>query len=656
MSDYAALDPASLKAFISSSFGGDEETECARFAHIKLPLYRDPRTPWIKAVADAFEGAEGRLVFVTTQNEYGMMPIDVSSLELSLPAEKIPFDGLLAYLRSSRSKHPGDDRSRAWKKDGTWTDGILPLDGIIIFLMDPSLQADCALALIGIVQWALDMQTWPAANARILTMSTGDHYHLPSELIRLQRPGDKLPFLDFSLGDDWPVVNFVSQSVDDDGVVNEICQAVKNDSESSHLIISFAECGDINDKLQDNLKGIKEKEAFEMRTILTDAVDHSAFVSFQHPPRADIVVLYQNRGDLPLLPPIFHGYGNVHVVIGDRLEGREGWHHRSRQVVEFKRYTSNQERWAQLWWLEQPSGHRRLYSSGSPVDEVLQGGFRHHHRIDDAQLGGFIAGVYDLGSWGVDCSKAIECLLGNGARVLEMTRRLETQGILSRGRFALCDSEAKAFRAILPSVGYDHRLAIFASADCDPTVRLLKLQLAALLVQGIENTIFISDSTLLTRLFEDQGLWEKLLQFCIGSVLDASLRDERGIILDQRQDFEIKSHLFRAYMHHLHLGYMDGGICRQLNYATMVDVKVLCGPRSLVSVISQEDLMENEGCVLGVNHALKISNGVLVASDWTWIPQRVIAQWLAEKAPDLRLDKLLADCMEVDRTVDECIE
>ncbi|RKK14356.1 hypothetical protein BFJ68_g167 [Fusarium oxysporum] len=54
MSEHAALDPATLKEFIASSSAEDGASERARFAHIKLPLYRHPETPWIKPSSKPF--------------------------------------------------------------------------------------------------------------------------------------------------------------------------------------------------------------------------------------------------------------------------------------------------------------------------------------------------------------------------------------------------------------------------------------------------------------------------------------------------------------------------------------------------------------------------------------------------------------------------
>ncbi|KAF5644473.1 hypothetical protein F52700_2472 [Fusarium sp. NRRL 52700] len=516
MSELASLDPVAMKDFIASVFLDDEEAERARFAHIKLPLFRDPQTPWIKAVAQAFADAFGniseKLLFVMTDNEWQMDPAPLSSMELPVSADKITFQGLLEYLRHSFSRFTTNVGYR-WKQ-GTWNDSILPRDAIIILHMDPSLQADCAFALIGTIQWAIDIEFWAISNIRILTMSTSDHHDHISQLICLRRPGHTVPFLDLSYESDRPWVTHISESSDDDGIVSDICRVVSSDLATSHLIISFEDSVTIREKLSELLANIKESNALKMRTVLTK-VD-TLFGIFQ-PPRPDAVVLLNIPGDIPLLPPVFYGYDNVHVIVSDRLPSRDAWHHKSRHIVDFRRYSSNQERWAQLWWLEQPAEQRYLYSNRVHIEDFLENGFRRHHRIEDDQLGGFIAGVYDAKDWGIDCPQTIECFIPNGARVPEMKKRLEDQLILANDAFALESLEAKAFRAILPAVQYNYHLALFVAADCDATVRLLKLQLAALLVVRIADTVVMESDGLLEMMTDEEN-YNKMLDYCMGSV------------------------------------------------------------------------------------------------------------------------------------------
>ncbi|KAF4958517.1 hypothetical protein FGADI_2317 [Fusarium gaditjirri] len=734
MPEHAALDPTILKEFIASSFPQeeDEDAERARFAHIQLPLYRDPETLWIKAVAQAFSGAfdglKSKLMFVTAENELQMEPVDLPSMELSVDAEKISFQQLLTYLRDSFN-WVTPRRMHNWKL-GTWDQGILPRDAIIIFHMDPSLQADCALALAGIIQWSFDMAGWPVSDIRILTMSTSDQLHYPSQLIQIQRPGSIIPFRDLSYGSARPPATEVSTSVDTGSIVRDICQVVAKYPKSSHLIISFEETCVIEDKLLKALATTKEAGAVEVVTV-SDKVD--TLSKYVRPARADNVVLLQIAGDIPILPPVFRGYDNVHVIVSDRLDGRQGWHHKSRQVVDFCRHASSQQRWAQLWWLEQPAEQRWLYSVRLSVEEFLVQRFSHRHRIEDDQLGAFIAGVYDAKEWGIDCARTIRCFLGIGARVREMKRRLEAQRVLSNNKFSLPNLEAKVFRSILPVVGYDYRLALFVAADCDPTVRLLKLQLTALLIVGIEKTIIIENDIFFELVSESTELFELWIEYCIrpmrsmakqGSLwlalglwrtyvlLETSrmsgnrihqlealgqifsghlncsstqsslagrllkqLRDtlqdqnipvsgvtvleEMETTLNEHQRSRLQSHLFRAYMHQLTASCSHQGRLVEVEFATMTEVKLITGPRQLASFIPKVALKQGEGgnCMFGINHGLQIIGGSLCARNWVWIPQRIVAEWLAETTPESDLYELLSvNCMEVDRTVDEYVE
>ncbi|KAG5757429.1 hypothetical protein H9Q69_003696 [Fusarium xylarioides] len=729
MSEHAVLDPASLKEFIASAFADDEEAEHARFAHIKLPLFRDPEIPWIKAIAQAFAGTfgdiGGKLMFVTTDNEWQMDPGILSSMEPPVDADKITFQSLLEYLRHTFLLVTTNGQYR-WK-NGTWDASTLPCDAILILHLDPSLHADCALALTGILQWARDMEILATTNIRILTMSTSDHLDYVTQLVRLRRPGYLIPSLDLSFGSDMPWVTQTSESSDEDGIVSDICGVVGVDVATSHIIISFEDTETIYDKLSESLRKIKG-HAFAMRTIATDI---DVLSNIREPPGAGAVILLRVPGDITLLPPVFYGYDNVHVIISDRLPSREAWHHKSRHVVDFYRYASNQERWAQLWWLQQPAEQRYLYCTRLPVHQVLETGFRHHHRIEDDQLGGFIAGIYDVKHWGIDCSRTIECFLGNGARVREMKKRLEAQRILSKNEFSLPDLEAKAFRSILPVVHYNYHLALFVAADCDATVRLLKVQLAALLTVRIEDIVIIVDDDLYTMVDNEEG-HSQMMDYCMGSVrclankgslwlalglwrshvllTNSRLRQERiphleslaktfdglfqwdtvqatrasrlaqkmvnilqdeevpvsgiamvdemEITLDKDQQFKMQSHLFRAYMHHLTASCIHEGRVLSVEFATMTEVNPVPGRRRLIAFTPYAALrdLEDGNCMFGINHGLQWEKGFRLTKDWVWIPQAVVAEWLAGTVPESDLFKLLSvTCMEVEQTVDECV-
>ncbi|EXL47955.1 hypothetical protein FOCG_10461 [Fusarium oxysporum f. sp. radicis-lycopersici 26381] len=731
MSDYLALDPEYLREVVTTLCGQDGAARGAPFAHIQLPLYRDPEKHWMEAIGQAFQGVEGHITFVAPDNELAIAPNDISTLDIPLPASQISSQTLLDNLErsSSPSQRDGTPRYRYWKP-GSWNKGLMPTEAIMVFYVDSSMKADTALALIGMIQWAVDMSTWPSSKIRVLTLSTGEHYKLISDLIQLCLPGYELYLCDLSTGYDWPHSDTLLESEDHASIFNEICNKVQNSPEASHLIISFDEAVNWSQEFSDCLAELKGG-SFMIQHISSDfGPDQRQLDSIEKPPFNDAVVLLCNRGDLPLLPPIFRSYDNVHVIISEKLDRREGWHHKSRQVLEFYRYASLQERWTQLWWLEQPCGNRHLYSSGNSVEQVLAGGYRHHHQIEDAQLGGFIAAIYAMESWGIDSTMTVQCFLGSETRVLEMKKRLETQGILTNGRFAMSGSEGKAFWAALPWVRYDHRLALFAAIDCHPTIRLIKLQLAALIAQRIEEVVTLNDPEFPARLLNDGQLSAKLLRFCMGSVrflapqgtmwlamglwrthlllkqyrnggttdrdleqladvfrpfivvlpgaataayltwrnlkealerqgiqvANIDLEHEHEIVLNESHQLEIQTHLFRGYMHQLLMAYRAGENFRQLNVSTMIDVATGKLPLMLTSVIDHLALWESErgNCLFGVSHRMRTEQASLMVDDWTWIPQRVVVQWLYRNHPGEHLGNVLAvRCNEIDQTIDE---
>lgn len=87
-------------------------------------------------------------------------------------------------------------------------------EAIMVFYVDSSIKADSALVLIGMSQWAVDMSIWSSSKIRVLTLSTGEHYKLTSDLIQLRVPDYELYLCDLSTGYDWPHPETLLESED----------------------------------------------------------------------------------------------------------------------------------------------------------------------------------------------------------------------------------------------------------------------------------------------------------------------------------------------------------------------------------------------------------------------------------------------------------
>ncbi|KAF4456119.1 hypothetical protein F53441_1674 [Fusarium austroafricanum] len=730
MSDSIAQDPTPLSAFVTQyKASGDEKL---RLGHIKLPLYRDPNRSLIQEVGQALTEKDGNLLFITSGIEKDMQAPHMASLGLSIPSEMATFAEFLKLLASSRKKAARGRGFRSWKmdKDPWTTTGILPFDVVLVIHMDSSLPADCCLCILVALLWAFDVAKHSESDVRILTMSTGDHYELMSKLVDLQQANFNLQTIDLSHGDTHPPITQISDSHEDEDIVREICEVIEANISSSQLILVFSSLEDaFIDQLEEAVQAVRG-EACQMTGV--DREDDigmtRSLTDFGTRPEQFATVMFNVPADCSLLPHTFRDYNQIHVVLDVKFHSREGWHHKSRQSVQFSRTASNQDRWAQMWWIEQAGvSERYLYSRRTDLEDVLSSGMYHHRQIEDAQLGGFISAVYDLQSWGVDCLESLDCFIRFPARAAIMLRRLETQGILYKNGFALAGDEAKAFRTILPLVKYDHRLALFGSIDSGSVVQTVKLQLVSLMFHGIDRIFCFEVPDLAKRLRQDENLNTKLHQSWVGSggslakqgtlwlalalwkrhliigrrkregikdrdqdqltqllsplltiesaesmtalskyksLVDALLAQNIGFVeeslmqeseLTPEEVIQLQGHLFRAFMHQLLMG--RNGVDRLLVLSTGTHTNVPDTSYNLTSVVDLPHWLraEGNGCYFGMTHTLRKEDEDehLTCMDWTWIPQDVIAEWIAKNTDHCDLTLALKTfTMEVDEDPD----
>ncbi|KAM0336310.1 hypothetical protein ACHAPQ_004242 [Fusarium lateritium] len=514
MSTSLVRETNTLEGFISTSFPGDQGS--IPFAHIKMPHTRKPNFEC--KVITSFPGDDGIFLLVTSNEDVGARKLSTSNLER--PTFTISFFQLLKLLETSRMPIPGSQG--AWDMSLSGAEAIaaniLPKDATVLFFVDSSMPAECALALHGILQWALDQFEYPDGSIRILTMSSADHGRLVSDLICLRYPEFNLPELYQSteLPDfETPTCN------DDEAIVADICDAIMKHAGTSQLVISFGD-ESFNSMLNDEMTKVRGGmvKRFDIANRMgCEVLDLVKSVPIEC---ANLDAIFDTTfqlclpGDFPLVPPVFENYGLICLVADGRLPHRQAWHRNTRQIIGFNRYASKQQRLQQICWLQQESPEKRFYSRNESFSDFSKGGYHHHQMVEDTHLGGFIASVYDREFWGIDIFRTLNCFIRCPARLDQTTRRLKTNGILSKGRFGLAGSEADVFRAILPLVEYDYRLALFGCLDSNPVVRGVKLEAISVLMMGVRDIIQVKDETFLETLLDDDELFQKLIGACMG--------------------------------------------------------------------------------------------------------------------------------------------
>lgn len=512
-----------LKPFMASICGPLPESGSnrVRFGHIKIPPYRLREPSLLEMIATAIPStgyaSDLRPFFVLSDFERSVITEEVQT-ELNkrtLPPAIATFAEVLQALRGSRCSD--GSAHVCWMPYNSpmgWEKGrLIPRKAVIVIQLDPQLSADCALALIGLVQWAFDICVNSHTSLHILTMSTDPGYNIVPALAERRYPGIAISELNLAaLADQDPLA--AAQVIEDQDIASKIDEAMLQGPKCSIAVVMI---GDLS-------VGQFLPESAGAQTILRDATRMPQFNKFCYRQEGlpSIWILDLN-GNCPLLPTALEGYDEVHVVLGSNYED-VAWHHGVGQLALFRRVTARDERRDQLWWARQPNAKATyVYTSGSSIEAFLEAGYSRHRLIEDAHLGGFIASVFDMRSWGIDAERVVRlCVRAPALHVtMEMLDRLRVQRIISQDRVILPDLDAKVFRAILPMVNYDHRLALFVALDSESPnslVKMVKVQLAALATFGLERLFSGKplEKTLTEVAFADEQLLSLPFEACMG--------------------------------------------------------------------------------------------------------------------------------------------
>lgn len=481
------------------------DTAGAHFAYASLPLCRDLGGSLVQMLDNAVSEQDSILLIT---NDYEVTQHESDPPTLSHHTMVMNFASFLSTLELSLGPDGWQSRTSDELRP------CLPRNAFVVLDLDPSLPSDCALTLLGLIQWAIGVETSHGASMHILVLSTADHEQLVSDLVHIRDTDRELRVAEKWPDDDCPPLDHVGEPKGNSALVDRIYDSIHAEENKTQLIISFGgEC--LNESLEDRLKDLRGNQ---LKIVDVGAWDHchEKFNSVRFPPLGVATVLLQIPPNITILPPCFSGYNTVHVIIEERLDHTRSWHGDLGQIIEFDRILPTQHRWMQLWWAAQPGcGKKSVWSRRQSLDDFLQGGHNDHHLIEGVQLGGFMAAVYDAERWGIDPSLVLDHFIGPADRVDVTRRRLEIQGVIQNSRFVLQGKEATIFRAMLPVVAYDHCVALFICLDSDPIVRTVKVNLALLLMGRPSMYSTVHDS-LHWELRANGSMVNKLVDCCAG--------------------------------------------------------------------------------------------------------------------------------------------
>ncbi|RSL73886.1 hypothetical protein CEP54_000297 [Fusarium duplospermum] len=378
----------------------------------------------------------------------------------------------------------------------------------VVFVIDPQMSAECALALIATVQWAADLGS--QYKLRILTISSED---APRALRRL--------LYHYNLGEPHtmslsPPDGFASMRREVHHLVqvnqNDLVQAFQRESRGDlekQGVISWQKLPQFDHGQDRNVIHVPAMDIFvkdryysvnSLAIMLEDEVA-TVFSGFIDQYRAHSTA-WVDACYLRFVPPAFRSpfpldhFDNLHLFLSSHRE-QLIYDAVSGQLTLVNLPICHEERLEQIAWAVRTRNIPSricIYTEASSIDNFISSGSRHRRlKVCNEQVGGFIAAATrEFAPWGVDTSSVLCCFFESSIDKMahvSMLDRLHVQGILGNkeSSIGLVGHHLDVFHKVLPVVGFDHRLALFvALPSSNAVVRQVKVQLAALLTAGID--------------------------------------------------------------------------------------------------------------------------------------------------------------------------
>ncbi|RSL55693.1 hypothetical protein CEP54_009259 [Fusarium duplospermum] len=364
----------------------------------------------------------------------------------------------------------------------------------VMVAVEPHIPVDCALALTMVTHW---VATRPSTlGVRILTVSTEVQHPEMVALLDSQGVPEPQRFLIPGL----PQVRWKEMvqivSCNESNLAERVKSTVMRNN-GQQVVIYFHPTVSLLEVFRD----LKEKGWLASKIdplALPDQVSRlmtaGALLS-----RA-LHAVEEFRSPFPLV-----GFDHIHIVLSS-TSSKKVFDSVSRQVTEVALPLSKQEKQEQLAWAYRWRGNPStisVYIDHPSLSEFLDAGDPHRClHVNNKQLGGFVSALASFKSWGIDPLRTARCFAPDQDVLMTTVGRLTDQKLLltrETGRLGLrlCDKEFDVFKAALPVLGYDHRLAYFlAHSTSSPKVLQTKNQLFSLLAAGMKDLFhFLPDPT-----------------------------------------------------------------------------------------------------------------------------------------------------------------
>lgn len=399
----------------------------------------------------------------------------------------------------------------------SWNMDIAPTDSLCVaFVIDPRMSAECAISLIATVQWAADVSS--QHRVRVMTISSEDAPRSLRKLLYIYDLGSPYP-LSLNPPDSIASVRREVQRVvriDQSDIVPALQKESQRDLERQ-VVISWQHKLPQFDLDEDHriITRVLELDVYDQdRVFLLTNLTLMRQWDFGH--RFQLINDYRTRSTASLngcvvryvphtsRPPFpLDGFDNVHLILASH---REQIIHDAvtGQLTRINLPICQEERLEQVAWAVRTRNvptSISIYTEASSIDDFVTSGSHYRRlKICNEQVGGFIAVVFRcLSNWGVDGTSIVCCFFEANiekSAYINTISRLHVQGILGDRSLSigLVGRNCIIFDMALCVLGFDHRLALFVALPSEsPVVRQVKVQLAALLSEGIERLLHFDD-------------------------------------------------------------------------------------------------------------------------------------------------------------------
>ncbi|KAF4944721.1 hypothetical protein FGADI_12496 [Fusarium gaditjirri] len=485
------------------------------FGHIQIPPYRLGKVSLMESVRQICMKANP----VNTRKPEVLFVVSDIERDLGMRAQEdgkstpviLTFSELFEALRVSKEGATNSQWATA-SSILSWQKGqVLPLNVVLVICLDPHMSADCALCLLGVVEWASkQVKVWDDADICVLTLSAEKEFNFLSKVVSFSAPDMQVASVDLSAhGQQDPTTgSLVIGAPGNNGYAGRILQELRARMDHRRLILSFDE--KLGEQFQQQL-GETERQTVEFRTVQA-TVDVGALRHLERRETGPKTLFITFQGEVPFLPLEIEGFDELHLVLGTSGIFLKGWDESSRRIIKLPHWASKEDRHLQHWWIRQPSiQSRTIYTGSASLPQFLQAGGPRRRLVEDVQLGGFIASLADIASWGIDTGAALSCFVRQSERYEDMSNRLHIQRLITKDGLGLSQTETEVFRGIISFLGYDHGLALFVALDCGPEARRVKVQLAFMLKHGTDQIISINKDV-----FNDRKKYNIVLRNCHG--------------------------------------------------------------------------------------------------------------------------------------------